>query len=463
MEYSSSKLESWIHHSVKKTLYVHNGSQSMAREQINKYHVVCLQKTLNYAYKRSDFYRKHFDDAGFRPEQFKSLADLAKIPFTEQEFLHNQPYKLLCISAGDVERVVTFTTSGTTGPQKKVFFSSDDLNNIVKFMGIGLSHVINGGEAIVILLPDTGPNGEARLLAKGASTIGAVPFIAGTAMDIWEQLELIQRVKPKVVFGSISRMYRVTQDGNPHYDLSGFGVRVIYVTSDFVSEALRRNMEKAWHAEVYVHYGMTEMGLGVAIECQSHDGYHFNEKDLMIEVIDPHSQEPVGFGQEGELVFTTLARHAMPLIRYRTHDLSRVTHNECLCGASTLLKIGKVCKRLMPVVALSQGVSIYPSMFDEVVYHVPEVVDYRITVNRNGKLEVLDLEVEVTKERGNLPAEIAEKMASVAPVQDLLGRQMLRLGEIVLLPPGGLKRTGRAKKVIRDKRFAESDLGNAKE
>ena len=86
----------------------------------------------------------------------------------------------------------------------------------------------------------------------------------------------------------------------------------------------------------------------------------------------------------------------MPLIRYRTHDLSRVTHNECLCGASTLLKIGKVCKRLMPVVALSQGVSIYPSMFDEVVYHVPEVVDYRITVNRNGKLEVLDLEVEVT-------------------------------------------------------------------
>ena len=170
MEYSSSKLESWIHHSVKKTLYVHNGSQSMAREQINKYHVVCLQKTLNYAYKRSDFYRKHFDDAGFRPEQFKSLADLAKIPFTEQEFLHNQPYKLLCISAGDVERVVTFTTSGTTGPQKKVFFSSDDLNNIVKFMGIGLSHVINGGEAIVILLPDTGPNGEARLLAKGAST-----------------------------------------------------------------------------------------------------------------------------------------------------------------------------------------------------------------------------------------------------------------------------------------------------
>lgn len=457
MGYSCLKMESWIHNFIRKALYVHDGPAAITRDQMEIYHLVSLQRILHYAYAKSDFYRRHFDDNNFRPEHCKCIDDLAKIPFTEQESLHFEPYKFLCISTSEVERVVTFSTSGTTGRQKKVFFSGNDLDNMKNFMAAGLSNLIGEGDAVVILLPDSGPYGQARLLAEGARLIGAIPVIASAAEEVWEQLQLIREVRPRMVFGSTDGVYRVTQAGKLSCDLSEIGVRVVYVTSDFVSETLRKNMENAWGAEVYVHYGMTEMGLGVAVECPVHDGYHFNEKDLLLEVVDPQSGEPVGFGQEGELVFTTLRRQAMPLIRYRTHDVAKVTCEPCECGVSSLLKIGRVYKRLESVVELGQGVNIYPGMFDEVVYQVPEVVDYQITVNGEVEGEIFDLAVEVTQDRTDLPQDIIERICSVACVQDLLDRRMLRIGEIVLLPPGGLKRGVRAKKIIEDKRFPNSN------
>lgn len=462
MGYSGFKLESWFHEFVKKALYINDGPWPITREKIDIYRLVCLQRILNYAYSKSDFYRNQYDKIGFKPELCRSLDDIAGIPLTEQAALRYEPYKLLCISAGDVERVITFTTSGTTGLQKKVFFSSDDLNNMINFMGIGLSHVISEGETIVILLPDSGPGGQARLLAEGARTIGAVPVIASAGQDVSGQLELIRRTKPAVVFGTTDGIYRLTQAGKLHLDLAGLGVRVVYVTSDFVSQTVRKNMEDAWAAEVYVHYGMTEMGLGVAVECPAHDGYHFNERDLLIEVVDPHSGKPLGFGEEGELVFTTLRRQAMPLIRYRTHDVARVTDAPCQCGASSLLKITRVSRRLESTVSLSQGVNIYPGMFDEVIYQVPQVVDYQITVNGNGDGEVIDLEVEVSENGADMGHQIAQKLSSVACLRDLLDRRLLRIGKIVLLAPGGLKRSVRAKKIILDKRFARLTHANGK-
>ena len=194
------------------------------------------------------------------------------------------------------------------------------------------------------------------------------------------------------------------------------------------------------------------MGLGVAVECEAQDGFHFNEADLVLEIVHPETGAPVPAGEEGELVFTTLTREAMPLIRYRTHDLSRLISEPCTCGAASLLKIDTVKKRLESIATIGDGDEIYPALFDDVLFEIPGLVDYQVIAKKEGGMDRLDFKVEMVPDQTGGISEIRRKLLS-SPIiaKNLSAQKMLEPG-IELVAWGGLQSVGRAKKMILDRR-----------
>jgi phenylacetate-coenzyme A ligase PaaK-like adenylate-forming protein len=215
---------------------------------------------------------------------------------------------------------------------------------------------------------------------------------------------------------------------------------------------MRVNLQSAWNCEVFTHYGLTEMGLGVAVECPAHNGYHFNEADLLAEIIDPETGEVLSDGEEGELVFTTLTREAMPLIRYRTHDISRLSVKPCECGITTLKKLDRVTRRLESVVRIGEGDEIYPAMFDEALYTIPDIVGYEVSINKDGVKDSLTFQVEIARTGAAVKELVREAILKVPSVQKNAEMGKMTISEIQLVTPGSLQKSTRAKKLIKDMR-----------
>jgi phenylacetate-CoA ligase len=438
-------LESWIHARVSSEMGSSIGSPY--RSNIGIYHLKKLRRMLQYCYEKSSFYRGLFEQYGFQYSSVGSLQDLPRIPFTDPGQLAAHPYRFLCVSQAEVARPYSFVTSGTTGPRKKVFWTRDDIERITDFMAAGIMTVAGKGDVVQIFLPDGRLFSQADLLRRGVLKAGATAVIAGTESSAEAHLRMIDRHRSSILFGYAGPLCRMTRQLQSEHDLSARGVRVLFLAGD-VPDATREELEKIWNCRVYTHYGLTEMGLGVAVECDAHDGYHFNEADLLLEIVDPVTGEPASPGSEGEVVFTTLTRQAMPLIRYRTHDLSRILPELCPCGAASLLRIDRVRKRLESVVRLSSGKEIYPSLFDDLLSGIPEVLDYRIVVTRHGSTDCLEIGVEAVELRNELLTSIQSRLNSLAQSAEI---------DVKLLPRGTLESSGRIKKMILDRRTANSE------
>jgi phenylacetate-coenzyme A ligase PaaK-like adenylate-forming protein len=247
-------------------------------------------------------------------------------------------------------------------------------------------------------------------------------------------------------------MNRITQETRYSHDLKVKGVKTLFVTSEYLPDSMRDQFKKIWNCDVHAHYGMTELGLGVAVECHAHDGFHFNEADLLVEVIDPVTGAVLGDDAEGELVFTVLGREAMPLIRYRTHDISRLIGEPCDCGAHTLKKFAKIDKRTESIVKLGGGDEIYPALFDELIFSVDDIIDYQLTVGRNGDKDTLQFKIESARENQDTRQAIQTALLSHPVIRKNLSADRVTLSEFELVEPGALTRMSRAKKLILDKR-----------
>jgi phenylacetate-coenzyme A ligase PaaK-like adenylate-forming protein len=194
------------------------------------------------------------------------------------------------------------------------------------------------------------------------------------------------------------------------------------------------------------------MGLGVAVECEAQDGYHFNEADLLLEIVDPQTGETVPPGEEGELIFTTLTRESMPLLRYRTHDLSRFITEPCRCGTAGLLKIDKVKKRLESIVAIGDDDIVYPSYFDDALYEIPGVVDYQVVLSRSGTRDRLQFTVEMAPGRTSAIDELVQKLFSEPLITRNLAAGRLEKPTVEIAEWGRFRSAGRTKKLIADQR-----------
>lgn len=425
---------------------------AVSRAAIEAYQSCRVRRTLEYACLNSAFYRTLYNQAGIAPAHIRDLNDLQKLPCTDPKPLSEEPYRFLCLSRAAVARAHTFITSGTTGPQKKIFWTSGDLERIIRFMAAGIGSVADRTDVVQICLPDGPPYSQADLLARGVARIGAHPDLAGTELGAEEHLRRLRESRPTILFGYTHHLLRLTRALQSRCDLRRMGVRVLFLAAQYVPESLRRQLQELWDCRVYTHYGLTEMGLGVAIECSAGNGYHFNEADLYLEIVDPHTLQRVGDGQEGELVFTTLNREAMPLIRYRTHDISRWIMEPCPCGAHTLRRFAAVRKRLETMVTLKNGATIYPALLDDVLLAIPGLVDYQAILRRQGQEERLDFVIELTEKSPARIPEILHRLRSAPVLAAGLQTGAMAAPDIQLVDAGALTTASRAKRLIVDKR-----------
>ena len=286
------------------------------------------------------------DSLGVLP--LDSFDDFRSLPFTTPDELAGQGTRMVCVSASEISRIVTLQqTSGTTGAPKRVFFTEDDQELMVDYIHHGLPVMTGPDDVFLVLMPCERPGSVGDLVAIGVERIGSRAIRVGPIPPDGsrddEVLDLMRREGVSSGLATATTAARLAAKSAGDAVIRG-SMRSILLSAQHISEANKTIIEESWGCEVYEHYGMTEMGLGGAMACETRVGYHPREADLLFEVVDPATGEVLPEGEYGEIVFTTLTRRAMPLIRYRTADFSRWLTEPCPCG-SILKRLDKVGDR----------------------------------------------------------------------------------------------------------------------
>lgn len=354
----------------------------------DEYKLWQLKKTVRRVRTKSPFYRRLFEKAGVTEDDLHSLADIAKLPFTFPADLAGTSYSLLCTSQGEVEKPVTFYSSGSTGTKKRIFFSMADIQKILDFLPRGMNTVIGRDEArVLVFLQNSQGRGIGSILAQSLNAFG----MQGWTADLQDSTDDILRTtvehKINVWFGDAITIYRATRVLEKQADLRSLGMQCIFITMSNIPQSMIDYLHSAWGCRVSTHYGLTESGWGLAVDCDVCPGYHYDELDHIVEVVDPETGGPVPEGREGEVVLTNISRDCMPLIRYRTGDIATLTRSVC---GSHLMTLGHIRRRKEGATEYN-GHYIYPALFDEVLFSTDGLLDYRIFLE-GGRIS-LDVEV----------------------------------------------------------------------
>ena len=310
-----------------------------------------LRSTLRQAV-RGAFYAARLRECNL---DITSVDDLERLPFTTAEDLRNWG-DFLCVSQGDVQRMVTLHTSGTTGQPKRLAFTDADLARTRDFLAVGMSQLVGAGQRLAVLLPGAErPDGVADLLrqalgAAGVDVLAPPPEVhatpspdadpcaePGKALAQW-----LEQAKPHCLVAAPAQLALLLK----HFPHRGpQGLAGILTSAEPLDDALGLALRRAWQCEILDHYGLTETAYGCAVECPAHQGFHVRELDVLIEIVDISGRKILAPGEEGEVVITTLQRQAMPLVRYRTGDVACLLPAPCACG-SPLRRLGPVRGRI---------------------------------------------------------------------------------------------------------------------
>lgn len=357
----------------------------------DEYKLWQLKKTVRRVRTKSPFYRRLFEKAGVTEDDLHSLEDIAKLPFTFPADLAGTSYSLLCTSQGEVEKPVTFYSSGSTGTKKRIFFSMADIQKILDFLPRGMNTVIGRDEArVLVFLQNSQGRGIGSILAQSLNAFGMQGWTADLQDSTDDILCATVEHKINVWFGDAITIYRATRVLEKQADLHSLGMQCIFITMSNIPQSMIDYLHSAWGCRVSTHYGLTESGWGLAVDCDVCPGYHYDELDHIVEVVDPETGGPVPEGQEGEVVLTNISRDCMPLIRYRTGDIATLTRSVC---GSHLMTLGHIRRRKEGATEYN-GHYIYPALFDEVLFSTDGLLDYRIFLE-GGRIS---LEVEVLDE-----------------------------------------------------------------
>jgi phenylacetate-coenzyme A ligase PaaK-like adenylate-forming protein len=362
-------------------------SVPLTRAGLDAYQLHRLRDTLSWAMTHSPFYRTRL--AGWDPARLTRPDNLRALPFTRADDLRANDPPLLCVSQSEISRVVTLETSGTSGPPKRVYFTHEEQESTIDFFHHGMSVLTRPGDRVLILFPCTRPGGIGSLLVTALERLGATPVAAGPIGDIDKTLALMAQVQPTVVAGIPMQVRALAHfsRGTP----CAARIRAVLLSADRVTRSLSRDISHSWNCEIFEHYGMTEIGLGGGVECAAHQGYHLRETDLFFEIVDPETGRVLPDGETGEIVVTTLTRRGMPLIRYRTGDLSRMLDDTCPCG-SILRRLDRVNRRLGDEIPLRGGACLSMASLDQTLFAMEDITDFAVTLRR-GSPDVLDVAI----------------------------------------------------------------------
>jgi len=434
--------------------HVHNtGHTAMFRDQaietidraaLEQLQLQRLQETVRRVAAHVPFYQGKFGELGVKPGDIRSLADLRRLPFTTSADLRaNYPTGLLAVPLDDALRL--HTSSGTTGKPKALFFSRQDVDNAAELCA--RSFVMTGvtRQDVFQNMMTYGMFTGALVTHYGAEKVGCLVLPAGPG-NSERQLMLMQDFRTTFLHLTPSyALYLATfleeHRVDPRRDLA---LRKAFVGAEPYTEETRRKIEAGLGLDVYNSYGLSEMnGPGVAFECEQKHGMHLWEDHFIAEIIDPQTGEPVREGEAGELVMTTLCREAMPLLRYRTRDITSFFTTPCPCGR-THRRLNRITGRSDDMLIV-RGVNIYPQQIERVLMAEPGVGrNYQIA------LEGLDeMTIKVELAQAGFEAKVEQLMKLQNHLAEKLRAEILIKPRVQLLPPCSLPVSdGKAKRVI---------------
>ncbi len=377
--------------------------ETLSRKEIESIQLERLKETVSRVYEKVPYYRAKMDNIGLKPEHIKSLKDLSKLPFvTKQDMRDTYPFGLFAVPKSELVRI--HASSGTTGKPTVVGYTKNDL----KVWTECVSRIACAGGAskddVAQICFGYGMFTGALGLHYGLENIGA-PVVPSSTGNSEKQIMYMKDFETSLLVATPSYALRLAEVANsigvdPKKDLK---VKVALLGSEMLTDAMREEMYKAWGKDVKVtsNYGMSElMGPGVSGECLELDGMHINEDMFIPEIIDSKTGEVLPEGEKGELVITCIKKEGIPLIRYRTKDITRLNYAPCKCGR-TFCRMDNLSGRADDMLKI-RGVNVFPTQIEEVVLSFDELgPHYEIVVEREGYSDVLTVRVELLKATDN--------------------------------------------------------------
>ncbi|MEI6824601.1 MAG: DVU_1553 family AMP-dependent CoA ligase [Desulfuromonadales bacterium] len=419
----------------------------LTRDLLEIYQVEKVQKVVSYVRQKSPFYRDLL--SGWSENGIKNMKDIASLPFTTAADVREQEMRMLCTSQDEIERVVTLQTSGTTGAAKRLFFTADDLELTVDFFRHGMMTMVEAGNTVIVFLPGELPGSVGDLLSRALGTVGVKAVIHGPVRELAAARSEILRHDAPCLVGIPTQILALARGENADTIPHGW-VKSVLLSTDYVPTAIREELERLWGCRVFAHYGMTETGLGGGVECEAQDGYHLREADLYTEIIDPDDGRLLPDGETGEVVFTTLTRNGMPLVRYRTGDLARIITDPCPCG-TVLKRLGRVTGRIEAKLRI-QGATLCMADLDEILFPVAGLLNFSAEVTELAGADYLNLCLQVCEGQGErVVEEVTAALWHSELLAPLLRRGSVTLGGITFNPAGWFT-TGTGKRYIKDHR-----------
>ena len=422
--------------------------ETLSRAEIEALQLERLQDTVKRAYEHVEPYRKKMEEAGVRPEDIKTLDDLKRLPFTtKQDMRDNYPYGLFAVSRKKLRRI--HASSGTTGKPTVVGYTAHDLDVWSECVARLAAAAGACEDDIAQICFGYGMFTGALGLHKGLEKVGAA-IVPSSTGNTEKQLMYMKDFETTLLVATSSYAMRIAEVAkeigiDPRKDLK---VEKLVLGSELMTEAMRSELHKVWGDDVKItqNYGMSElMGPGVSGECLELRGMHINEDHFIAEVIDPKTGEVLPPGEKGELVVTCITKEALPLIRYRTRDITRLMYEPCPCGRTTA-RMENLSGRTDDMLKI-RGVNVFPGQIEEVLIKTEGIgPNYEIVVDRKNHSDILTIKVEVEAE---------QMMDSYGALEQLERRlkERIRLvlgldARIQLVSPNTLQRfEGKAKRV----------------
>ncbi|MBR4709089.1 MAG: phenylacetate--CoA ligase [Bacteroidaceae bacterium] len=430
-----------------KSPYLHPEFETLSREEISKLQTKRLRETMQQCMK-VPFYAKKFAEMGVTPDDIKSPDDVRRLPFTtKQDLRDTYPFGLSAVPLSECVRL--HSSSGTTGNPTVILHTQRDLdewaNQVARnlwMVGLRPDDIFQNSSGYGMFTGGLG-------FQYGAERLGmlTVPAAAGNSLRQIKFIKDFGTTAIHAIPSYLNRLYEVMQEQgvDPKKDTK---LRVFAIGAEPHSEEQRQRIEKMFGVKAYNSFGMSEMcGPGVGFECQEQNGLHFWEDYYIVEIVDPETLEPMPDGEIGELVLTSLRREAMPLIRYRTRDLTRVLGRSCPCGRNHV-RLDRMKGRSDDMIVL-RGVNIFPIQIEKILMKFPEVgANYLITLTTEDNNDQMTVEVEVNESTDDY----VKLRALEGEIRHQIGDEILLKPKVRLVSKGSLPVSeGKAVRVV-DKR-----------
>lgn len=413
-----------------------------SRDEITALQLKRMKWSLNHAYTNVSMYKKRFDDAGVHPDDLKSLADLSKFPFTYKDDLRdNYPFGLFAVPKARIQRI--HASSGTTGKATVVGYTKNDCDvfadmvaRSLRASGVRPGDMVHNAYGYGLF---TGGLGAHHGIERLGATV--VPMSGGQTQ---KQVGLITDFRPDAIMVTPSYVLNILEEFRRQgIDPRSCSLKVGIFGAEPWTNAMRKEVEDAFDMQAVDIYGLSEiMGPGVANECvETKDGLHIWEDHFYPEIIDPVTGEPVEDGKTGELVFTTLTKEGIPMIRYRTRDLTKLMPGT----ARSMRRMAKITGRSDDMIIL-RGVNLFPTQIEELLMINGGLAPhFQIELYRAGRMDAMRVHVEANADAADEPSKTAAARILTKRIKDVVGVSC----EVIVCDPGAVARSeGKAKRVV---------------